>query len=295
MAERLCPGLPADWLNAWLAAIGALVLVPELKLCWSDDPVPLAVLTAPGDDDPATLIASAWPTADDIASLPIARHLEGHRELALNPTVEDWMDRVGCARSAPWGWMLTSLYTDLAWSVSAKAHTIERGQFHTPMPGRDNTMHDRLRKLVRPVDEGVLGRALDGAGDRVGNYGLGFDVSRISSLADESSMMVDPIIEVLAFFGLALFPARGDGSRRRQRGWSRPSSGGGSFRWCTWAEPLHLGGVDALLDVAATGVEGACRAGVTGSWEVVPFEARGISDVTRGYGSRRVEGSWGRR
>lgn len=289
MGERLCPGLPADWLNAWLAAIGALVLVPELRLHWSDDPIPLAVLTSPGDDDPAALIAAAWPTAEDIASLPIARNLAGHRELALNPSVDDWTDRVEIARSARFGWTLTSLYTDLAWSSAERSHTIERGQFHTPMPGRDNTMHDRLRKLVGPSVPEDVTRSLEGGGGRVANYGLGFDVSRISSLADESSMMVDPLIEVLAFFGLALFPSRGDGSRRRQRGWSRFTMEAGAFRWFTWAEPLDVAGVDALLDVAATGVDGARRAAATGSWEIVPFEARGTSDVTRGYGSRRVE------
>lgn len=30
MAEGLAPGLTADWLNAWLAAIGVTVLVPEV-------------------------------------------------------------------------------------------------------------------------------------------------------------------------------------------------------------------------------------------------------------------------
>ena len=288
MGERVCPGLPADWLNAWLGAIGALVLVPELRLHWSDDPIPLAVLTSPGDDDPADLVVAAWPTPDDIAGLPIARHLEGHRELALNPSVEDWMDRVQISRRAPSGWALTSLYTDLAWSNVERKHMIERGQFHTPMPGRDNTMHDRLRKLVTTSEVGDLGRALEGSGRRIANYGLGFDVSRISSLADESSMMVDPVIEVLAFFGLALFPSRGDGSRRRQRGWSRSTMDAGAFRWWTWVEPLDVAAVDALLDVAATGVDGARRAGATGPWEILPFEARGTSDVTRGYGSRRV-------
>jgi hypothetical protein len=289
MGERVCPGLPADWLNAWLAAIGALVLVPELRLHWSDDPVPLAVLTAPGDDDPADLVGAAWPTADDIAVLPIARHLVGHRELPLNPCAEDWTDRVQIARTTPVGWALTSLYTDLAWSGSERRHTIERGQFHTPMPGRDNTMHDRLRKLVATAEAEDLGRALEGSGRRVSNYGLGFDVSRISSLADDSSMMVNPVIEVLAFFGLALFPCRGDGSRRRQRGWSRSSTDAGAFRWWSWGEPLDAAAVDALLDVAATGEVGVRRVGATGSWEVVPFGARGTSDVTRGYGSRRVE------
>lgn len=292
MGERLCPGLPADWLNAWLAAVGAVYLAPGLRLRWSDDPVPLAVLVAWGDEDPVRLVADAWPDDDWVTDLPIARHRPGHLELSLNPEVGAWADRAAWARTDPDGWMLSSLHTDLAWDPRTKTHVVERGQLHTPMPGRDNTIHDRVRKLLAKTDSDAISASLAGSGRRVANYGLGFDASRIVSLADDASQMVDPVIEILAFFGMALFPTRGDGRRRRQRGWPQDATAGAGFRWVTWRAPLDREAIDALADLGLGGA--AFRSGVTSSWEVVRYEARGPSDVTRGFGSRRLAGPWDR-
>lgn len=288
MAERTCPGLPADWLNAWLAALGAVHLVPTLRLRWTDDPVALAVFEAPGDADPAELIERAWPTDDDIASLPIARRADGLPELTLNPDGPTWTDRSAHARRHRRSWTLTSLFTDLAWDRSKRQHVIAKGQFHTPMPGRDNTVHDRIRKLVALGDLDIA-RSLDGSASRVGNYGLGFDLTRIGSLADDASQMVDPVVEILAFFGLSFFPCRGellsDGTyRRRQRPWSAGS--GSTCRWFSWRPLLDAAAIDALLDSAA-GRKGPLL-GVTATWETVAFEQRGSSDVTRGFGASRV-------
>lgn len=289
MATRTCPGLPADWLNGWLAAVGAVVLDPDMRLSWSDDPVPLAVLHAPGDEEPANRLADRWPTAEWADDLPITRRLPGHPELVLNPDVDTWSDRASRARRSPDAWMLSSLYTDLVWDDRAKEHKIERGQLHTPMPGRDNTVHDRVRKLLSPVSSADLEATLLGAGRRVANNGLGFDVSRIPSLADETDLMVDPCVEVLAFFGLSVFPTRGDDRRRRQRGWSRD----GVMRWYAWRPPLSAAGVDALLDVAEA-LNGGRHGVVRGSWDSVGYAARGTSDVTRGYGAQRVAERWTR-
>ena len=60
MAEVKCPGLPAFWLNAWLAAVGATVLVPRIRLRWTGDRTPVAVLSSE-DGDPVELLASSWP------------------------------------------------------------------------------------------------------------------------------------------------------------------------------------------------------------------------------------------
>ena len=38
--ERECPGLPAEWINGWLAAVGTTVLDSELRLSWTMDPSP---------------------------------------------------------------------------------------------------------------------------------------------------------------------------------------------------------------------------------------------------------------
>ena len=46
MTETVCPGLPAHWVNAWLAAVGATRLEPRLRLRWTLDSLPRAVLCA---------------------------------------------------------------------------------------------------------------------------------------------------------------------------------------------------------------------------------------------------------
>lgn len=283
MAERSCPGLPADWLNAWLAAVGATVLVPDMTLRWSDDPVPLAVLAMPDDLDPVESIEGALPGGGVLSALPIARDLDGHRPLNWEPDVITWTDRAAAARSSTAGWMLTALYTDLAWSARERTHVIERGEFSTPAP-QGRTMHDRLERMTGLVSSGMVGPALAGAGSRVVGNGLGFDLGRVASQADDTRMFVDPVIEVMAFYAMALFPVRGDGGlRTRQRGWSGSRSTIGAFRWPAWSPALGRDGIDALLDVSQTQ---ASRMAANRWWEVVPFEASSSKDVTRGYGSR---------
>lgn len=286
MSERACPGLPADWFNGWLAAVGATALVPDLRLRWTDDPLPLAVLSAPSDADPADLIAAAWPERDDMATWPMARHLSGLPELSLNPDVDTWGERARSARAGGRSWMMTSLFTDLSWSHKDKVHDIDRGQFYVGMPA-GRTLHERLERLVEPTTSGAVAATLDGAGRRVSAYGLGFDVTRIGSLADDAKQLVDPVVEVLAFFGLALFPTRGDGFKRRQRGWQNSTLRAGSLQWVTWSPELDRHAVDALFDLALTPRR---RQGlpVTSRWENLPYAARADKDLTRGIGSRRV-------
>lgn len=291
MGERLCPGLPADWLNGWLAAIGSLVLVPELRLRWSDDPVPLAVLTAPGEDDPASLIAARWPTEEWVNELPIARHRSHAPELPLKPSVEAWTGRVSHARASQEGWTLTCLYTDLLWDTAARGQVITSGQFNRSVP-KGLTLFERLRSLVRASEGSSVTETLEGSAARVMNNGLGFDLRRIASLADDTHKLVDPVMEVLAFMALALFPTRGDGRRRSQRLWTT-KTGPGAFRWCSWERSLSASGIDALLDLAQP--QKVVAGGLNGAWELVPAESRGTQDLTRGYGSRRVDGPWDRR
>ena len=42
-----CPGLPAEWVNGWLAAVGTTVLDPEIQLSWTPDRSAIAVLHHP--------------------------------------------------------------------------------------------------------------------------------------------------------------------------------------------------------------------------------------------------------
>lgn len=286
MEARTCPGLPADWFNGWLAAVGATVLAPDLRLGWTDDPVPLALLSSPPGTDPAELIADAWPTKSDMAAWPMARHLAGLPELSLNPDIKAWEERADAARPGDRSWMMTSLFTDLSWSHKDKVHDIDRGQFYVGMPA-GRTLYERLERLVEPTTSEAVAAALDGSGRRVSAYGLGFDVTRIGSLADDAKQLVDPIVEVLAFFGLALFPTRGDGFKRRQRGWQNSTLRAGTLQWVTWSPELDRHAVDALFDLA---LSPRPRRGlpVTSRWENVPYAARADKDLTRGIGSRRV-------
>ncbi len=285
MAARGCPGLAADWLNGWLAAVGATVLVPQMRLAWSPHLLPHAVLDVPGDDDPADHLAALLPSIVDLESWPIARQLDGHAELQWNVEVATFRDRAAFARHSTAPWTLSAIYTDLSWDREKRAHVIGRGQFATPMPGRVNTIGDRLRKLIPAAREVDLRASLEGRGARVANNGLGFDVGRVGSLADETEMLVDPVIELLAFYALALFPVRGDGrSDARQRGWTGRRGEPGTFRWPTWTDALDAMAIDALLDCTGPAAQWL---GVTGWWQVVPFDRRGQSDVTRAYGSMR--------
>lgn len=288
MSERLCPGLPADWLNAWLAAIGALVVAPVLRLSWSDDPVPLAVLHAPGGADPADLIASVWPTAAEVAGLPIAEHHPGDPHVfGRNATAEAWRSRCDLARRHPMGWTITSTLTDLV---------TEDWPQHAPLdaaaPGSTGPLHRRLQAVHQATEPRRLDELLNGASQRIPANGLGFDVRRIAGSADKYDKTVDPAIETLAFYGLALFPARSsDGRRVIQRGWLEQFTG---FLWPAWRRSLQLAAIDALLDICHQTRRPPEPLGVSGMWESVRYLAKG-KEKTVGYGSQRVDGPWNRR
>lgn len=283
-AEVLCPGLPASWLSGWLAAIGGAALVPAATLRWSDDPIPLAVFATPDGVSFEESLCAALPTAEQFAASPIARRLAGCAELKLNPSTDDFAERARAARTHRWHWMLSSLYTD-ARRDRKTGPLVDKGPFVTPMPGVDNTMYDRVSKLLPHVNPQRVSASLQGVGARVQQFGIGFDVTRLGSLADVSDMYVDPVIELLTLFGLSLFPTRGNGYSTRQRGWGRRRTDVGDFRWFAWSAALNVDAIDAWLDVAYSGRRLPFAAG---EWQLVPFQARGSSDVTRGFGSHRV-------
>lgn len=288
MDGHVCRGLPADWLNAWLAAIGVTVLCPELRLSWTNDPVPVAVLHDQDGGDPAGRIASAWPTSDDLASMPIARSCEGaDQEFTRKVSIDLFRERAGLARTSRWGWSLSSTVTDL----NVEDREVSHARFDPPAP-QGLTIHDRLlacHTKVSPSRDRMLA-TLGGSAARVAQNGLGFDVRRAESPADAGSKLVDPVVEVLAFMGLAMLPVRADGvlaknASARQRGWST-DDGRARFRYPTWSYPLDCSAIDALLDVWES--RGARRLlGVSGAWSTVEYRARGSADVTRGFASRR--------
>lgn len=290
-----CAGLPASWLNGWLAALGTTVLDSRIRLGWTRGRTPVAVLAA-RDVDPVAALVAAWPDESELLDMPLAEAWKGAGTLQRRVSVEDFASRAEACRGHRYCWTLSSTLTDL--------HVDENGLVaHAPFdpagPGTIKWLHHRLLKVHRNVDLSArrLEDSLTGRASRVKDNGLGFDVTRLGSLADSSSKWVDPVVEALAFFGLALLPVRGRGTEGRtnrfsqmQRGWRVTAEREGvRFRWPAWEQPLDRLGIDALLDAWRPEHEPSWPSvGVHAAWGALRFRPRGTSDKTRAFGSRRL-------
>ena len=301
MHEFTCPGLPASWVNAWLAAVGATVLDPRIRLRWTVEGAPVAVLSS-DEIEPVEALAASWPDAAFLADLPIAESWAGVSELRRKVLVGQFVVRVKKARGHPFAWTLSSTMTDL--SVDEHGE-VAHAPFDPAGPGTTKWLHHRLLKihdLAGPVSADRLRDSLVGHAPREKNNGLGFDNTRLGSLADTSDPWIEPVVELLAFFGLAVLPVRGRGADRRldrigdsderQRGWRKALKGNEPrrrFVWPAWRQPLDTAGIDALLDVWNPWREEAwVSLGVHAAWKSVPYQRRGSSDPTRGIGSEML-------
>ena len=315
MNEIECPGLPADWLNSWLASIGLLVLEPRLRLRWTPDANPIAVLGADGETNPLSLAAHSWPPVKRLAAMPIAEHLEGLPDMQRQVPLEVFRRRAEFARDKPDSWTLSSTVTDLCVDVAA-ARTVRHAPLDPKGPGTIKWLHHRLMKSYAAVEDpsDAVAATLEGRGRRVVNNGLGFDASRIAGLADSTDKLVDPVIEVLAFFGLRILPMRGDGieigksgARKRfatrQRCWhldTAQTSWVPHMKWPAWRQSLDYPGVDSLLDLWSRLMEHSThgrrvarpelsRLGIQAAWQTRSYQQRGTGDTTVGFASARVD------
>lgn len=298
-----CPGFPASWLNAWLAAVGATVLNPALRLHWTRGGTPQAVLCAQYED-PVKILADSWPSRATLEDMPIRRRWPNTMDLPRNVPVNAFAARVAAVRSHPLSWTVSSTITDL--HVDDKGY-VAHAPFDPPVP-RGYVMHDRLLRLharpgilhARPGIED-LRRALDGTGERIENNGLGFDIARLGAGADGASKWVDPVVEVLAFFGMALLPVRGTGTDARlgrgvrtstiQRGWVQGDDHQSPprFTWPVWDSPLDCAAIDALLDLwGADKRDEWPLLGIHGAWRSVSYAPKG-NEMTRGFGAERID------
>lgn len=296
MTCTTCPGLPGNWINGWLAAVGTTVLDSRMRLHWTVGGTPVAVLSADGVD-PIEVLAESWPSRASLEDLPIAEHWESTAPLLRKVPVDAFVQRARAARSHPHSWTLSSTLTDL--------HVDKNGEVpHAPFdpagPGTTKWLHHRLLKVHRHVEPSVaqLADSLTGRGTRVRDNGLGFDFTRLGSLADSSDKWVNPVAEVLAFFGLAILPLRGSGTDERfgsssrnratQRGWLAVGRNR-RFFWPAWSHSLDLRAIDALMDAWLPDRKKTWPlAGIHAGWRIVPYEARGSGDPTRGFGSERL-------
>ena len=292
-----CPGLPASWVNAWLAGIGMTVLDRRIRLHWTAEDAPVAVLSSV-ELNPVEALVESWPNATFLRELPIAENWNGTGELKRRVPVEQFVARVKEARGHTHAWTISSTMTDLSIDQSAE---VAHAPFDPAGPGTTKWLHHRLMRtheMAGPVCEERLRDSLLGQAKRVKNNGLGFDSTRLGSLADASDPWIEPVVEVLAFFGLALFPVRGRGVVRRpsrygdpderQRGWRRAPGNNKRrrFVWPAWQQPLDAAGVDALLDGWNPWLKRTWpRFGVHAGWQSVSYQRRGNADTTRAIGA----------
>ena len=298
MASLTCPGLSAAWLNGWLAAVGVTVLHAGMRLHWTEDQTPVAVFST-DEGDPLDALEASWPDRELLDELPIAENWGGTGPMNRKVPVDMFAARVQAARGHPNAWVLSSTMTDL---IVDREGEVAHAPFDPVGPGTIKWLHHRLLKVHAHVTapRQQIGDSLAGLSVRVKDNGLGFDVNRLGSLADTSGKWVDPVVEALAFFGLAFFPVRGRGSdlrlgrtssREVQRGW-RSTTGNRKdrrFVWPAWSQPLDHAGIDALLDVWQPHSRAQWgRTGIHAAWQSVRFKPRDKKDLTRAFGAERL-------
>ena len=288
-ASQRAPGLMADWLNGWLAALGITVLLPDARLCFTREAETVAVVELNGEPRLEEALARALPSRDALDALSIAKP-----RIARTVLIDVYREAAVVARARS-DFSLASSVTDLSTSEDNKE--LSHSPFDPPAP-RGETLWTRLVRCREALGEGEallasIEASLAGRGARIDANGLGFDYRRIPAAALGSGQIrVDPVVECLAFYGLALFPVRGDGRRPFTRGWRwDPDARRARFFWPTWREPLDRFGVDALLGALYAGDlerRSLSRLGIEALYEAVPYQATGSADVTRGFASRRV-------
>jgi len=275
------PGLTADWLNGWLAALGATILVPQLTLRWSEDVVPFAIFEG-GAADVTAAVADALPREEALDQSVIARQRAGCRDFPRNVPIDTYRERAQVERETH--------STHLAASVSdlredADLANLDHGAFDVPAP-RGETLWSRARKAASLLSsdraQWVRG-SFEGVGRRMPFNGLGFDARRLVGSADPSDVYSDPVVELLCYSALALFPTRGDGRRRiLERNWTDRASQPRAFVWAAWRPPLDRWAIDAFMDLRDLD-----ERDVVARYGAIPYKPRG-DETNRAYFAERL-------
>lgn len=274
MKQISAPAWRADWLNGWLAAVGVTALAPEVRLSWTDEASPAAVFHIPSLD----LLTQVLPTEEELATCVIARdHVESELSFPRKPTEAEYDDRARLARLTS-DRSLGSTVSDL---LPEKAKDLSHSPFDPPAPA-GLTLHDRAMRCRRSIEsDSAVEESMAGTHPSTSSNGLGYDLRRLaSSCVPGDSLVVDPVVELLSFFGSQLFHQFGQSTR----GWKPISMfKPGAFRWATWTEPLNWAGIDSVLDRYYSNVSTAI---LHQAFESVAYTPTGSADVTRGIGSR---------
>lgn len=283
-------GLTADWLNGWLAAIGVTVTVPGVKLSWSDQAIPFAVFHTNDNCDLFDSVATALPSEEDLQDSIIARTYGDLAEFQRRVSLDAYRQRA-VAERARRSVHLAASVSDLRDDIDPTS--LDHGAFDPAVP-RGETLWSRAMACSKaiPTDNRVevVRLSLTGQLLRVQANGLGFDPRRLPSSVQASGkpskVHVDPVVELLCFAALALFPTRGNGRQVRQRGWIDRSTQRGAFRWVAWRPALDSWAIDALLD--ANKLHGNT---VISRYGVVPYRPSTVADPTRAYFGERLHDS----
>ena len=150
MAEVICPGIPASWLNAWLAAVGATVVDSRIRLRWTTGRTPAAVLVA-DEVDPVEALAASWPDREMLAALPIAERWGDTPRLPRRVSVDAFKARARAARGNPFSWTLSSTMTDLSLDENRE---VAHAPFDPAGPGNDQVA------ASSPAEGSPRGRAI---------------------------------------------------------------------------------------------------------------------------------------
>jgi len=105
VTQVTCQGWPGSWLNGWLAAVGATVLDPRIRLHWTTEGEPQAVLTA--HVDPVGALVESWPDDALLADLPIAERWRDAGALRRKVALDTFRMRAQAARGHPYSWTLS--------------------------------------------------------------------------------------------------------------------------------------------------------------------------------------------
>ncbi|MGH2747358.1 MAG: type I-G CRISPR-associated protein, Cas3-extension family [Actinomycetota bacterium] len=291
MREEVAPGLPADWLNGWLAAIGVTAILPEARLSWTENPIPVATFHVPDDTHLVERLTKRLPPGwiDHLAIRHLPRKVlrDEYAKAAEQTRVPDGTTHAG-------DFSLSASTTDLVRdSKLGEGGQLPHSPFDPSAPGTTGAVRDRLRSCMSALEQAAtyevaIAATLDGRGLRVQANGLGFDPRRlVSGVQAKPQVFVDPVIEILCFLGLSFFPVRGDGTRAQARGWTGPASKKGSFTWPVWTPALDAWAIDALLDRFYSDEPRGrlSRLGIRRAFTCVPYQALNKSDPTRAYAS----------
>lgn len=147
MVTTSAPGWTADWLNAWLAAIGVTVLCPEVSLSWSEDGPPHAIFEISGSTPLPDLVAARLPRRDEISGYAIARHADRCAEsFDRHVSPRAFVERAELSRRGG-DHTLSSTVTDLTVDPSTRAQSIDHSPFDPAAP-KGITLHERLLSVT---------------------------------------------------------------------------------------------------------------------------------------------------